>query len=230
MTIRIVVVDDHALFREGLRAILDGRDGIVFAGDHSDAEEAIAAIEAERPDVVLMDLHMPRVDGVAATRRIRAEHPRVRVLVLSMLDDRPSVRAALDAGATGYVTKSSSLEDIIGAIHATARGQLLIGADVAGHARHSDGPDVREAAEFGGLTLRERQLLPMLAEGWPTERMAARLGITEKTVRNYLSALYLKLGVSDRASAALAARAALDGGAMLDARAARDGSGGMPEM
>lgn len=203
MTVRIVVVDDHALFREGLRAILDGRDGIVFAGDHDNADEAIAAVAEERPDVMLMDLHMPGVDGVAATRRMRAEHPDVHVLVLSMLDDRPSVVAALDAGATGYVTKSSSLDDIVHAIQAAARGQLLVGADVADHARGGRDPG---SAAFDGLTLRERQLLPLLAANWPTERMAARLGIAEKTVRNYLSGLYLKLRASDRASAMLAAR------------------------
>lgn len=203
MSVRIVVVDDHALFREGLRAILDGRDGIVFAGGHDDADEAIAAVSEERPDVMLMDLHMPRVDGIAATRRMRTEHPGVQVLVLSMLDDRPSVVAALEAGATGYVTKSSSLDDIVGAIHAAARGQLLVGADVAVHARGTRDPG---SAEFDGLTLRERQLLALLAENWPTERMAARLGISEKTVRNYLSGLYLKLRVTDRTAAVLAAR------------------------
>lgn len=208
MTVRVTIVDDHAIFREGLRAVLDGRDGIVVVGDHGDAAEAIDAVPEETPDVVLMDLHLPRLDGVAATRLLRQRHPDVRILVLSMLDDRPSVQSALDAGAQGYVTKSSSLDEIIDAIGAAAAGRLLVGADVAQHVRR-DPPG--HGTTVDGLTLRERQLLPLLADGWQTERMAARLDLAEKTVRNYLSGLYLKIGATDRTSAALAARRMLDG-------------------
>lgn len=201
MSVRVVIVDDHEIFRDGLRAVLDGRDGVRVVGDHGMAAAAIEAVENERPDVVLLDLHLPELDGVAATRVLRQRFPGVRILVLSMLDDRPSVVAAMEAGADGYVTKAASLAEILTAVHAAARGQLVVGADVAKHVRGG-----RPSAEPDGFTLRERQLLPLLADGWPTERMAARLDIAEKTVRNYLSALYPKLGVADRASAVLAAR------------------------
>lgn len=204
MSVRVVIVDDHEVFRDGLRAVLDGRGGVQITGDHGGADEAIEAVPQELPDVVLMDLHMPGLDGVAATRVLRERFPEVRILVLSMLDDRPSVTAALEAGADGYVTKSASLEEILTAVHAAARGQLVLGADVAQYLRTR-----RPASEPEGFTLRERQLLPLLANGWSTERMAARLDIAEKTVRNYLSALYLKLGATDRTTAALAARALL---------------------
>jgi len=206
MSVRVVIVDDHAIFREGLRAVLDGREGVEVVGDHGDAESALDALAGEEPDLVLMDLHLPGADGVAATRAVKARDARVRVVVLSMLDDRASVRAALEAGADGYVTKSSELAAILTAIRAAASGQLLLGEDVAAHLREPQDP----AAE-GGFTLRERQLLRLLADGASTERMAARLGIAEKTVRNYLSGLYLKLGATDRTTAALAARRLLGG-------------------
>ena len=207
MSIRVVIVDDHAIFREGLRAVLHGREGIEVVADHGDAESALNVVDADRPDVVLMDLHLPGIGGVAATRQLSVSHPEVRVLVLSMLDDGPTVLAALAAGAQGYVTKSSPLAEIVRGVQAVADGQLLVGGDVAAHLlsggnRGPLGPD--------GFTTRERQLLPLLAEGLPAERMSARLGISEKTVRNYLSGLYLKLGAPDRTTAALAARKLLD--------------------
>ena len=207
MSIRVVIVDDHAIFREGLRAVLHGREGINVVADHGDAESALNVVDADRPDVVLMDLHLPGVGGVEATRQLSVSHPQVRVLVLSMLDDGPTVLAALAAGARGYVTKSSPLAEIVRGVQAVADGQLLVGGDVATHLlsganRGPLGPD--------GFTMRERQLLPLLAEGLSTERMSARLGIAEKTVRNYLSGLYLKLGAPDRTTAALAARKLLD--------------------
>jgi DNA-binding NarL/FixJ family response regulator len=207
MTVRIVIVDDHAIFREGLRAVLDGRDDIRVVGDHGDAASALSAVAVERPDLVLMDLHLPGMNGIDAIGVLAREHAGVRILVLSMLDDRPSVLAALAAGADGYVTKSAPLDEILAAIQAAARGQLVMGSDVAPHVRAAGAP----SDDSDGLTLRERQLLALLADGATTERMAARLGIAEKTVRNYLSGLYLKLGVDDRTTAALAARRLLDG-------------------
>ena len=196
MTITVAIVDDHTVFRAGLRAVLDGADGIEVVADYGDAEGVLALDRL--PDVVLMDLDLPGTDGVTATRALTGRG--CRVLVLSMHDDAPNVIAAIAAGAGGYVTKAAELEDVVRGIHAVHRGQLLLGGEVAAHLVSQD----RSAPD--GFTLRERQLLPLLAEGASTERMAARLGVAEKTVRNYLSALYPKLGASGRAPATLAAR------------------------
>ncbi|MET0734637.1 MAG: response regulator transcription factor, partial [Microbacterium sp.] len=186
--------------------------GIVVTDDFGDAIAAIAAIAAEPPDVVLMDLHLPGIGGVEATRRLTSAGTSARVLVLSMHDDGPTVLSALGAGARGYVTKSSPLDEIVRAIHAVNDGQLLVGGDVSAHVlRGATSPSAAQGQAASVFTLRERQLLPLLADGVATERMAARLGIAEKTVRNYLSAVYLKLGAEDRTTAALAARKLLDG-------------------
>lgn len=198
MTVTVAIVDDHAVFRTGLRAVLHGADGIEVVADAGDAE-GLLALE-HLPDVVLMDLDLPGIDGVAATKRVLQRGAGTRVLVLSMHDDAANVRAAILAGAAGYVTKAAELEDIVSAIHAVHRGQLLLGGDVAAHLTSPD------ATARDGFTTRERQLLPMLAEGSSTERMSARLGVSDKTVRNYLTGLYAKLGAADRASGAIAAR------------------------
>jgi len=210
MNVRIVIVDDHSIFRDGLRAVLDGRDGIEVVGDAGDSDTALHVIAASSPDVVLMDLHLPGLGGIATTRYLHDHAPHVRVLALSMLDDEATVLAALDAGARGYVTKSSPLAEVIRAIHAVHHGQLLLSGDVSDHLLHHTTTPPSSAHDPDGLTARERQLLPLLAQGATTERMATRLGISEKTVRNYLSTLYLKLGASDRATGALAARRRLD--------------------
>lgn len=202
MSVTIAIVDDHAVFRTGLRAVLDGADGIEVIADARDAE-GLLALE-HLPDVVLMDLDLPGIDGVTATMRVLERGPGTRILVLSMHDDGVNVRAAIQAGAAGYVTKAADLEDIVAAIHAVHRGQLLLGGDVASHLT------TRDAALPDGFTLRERQLLPLLAQGASTERMSARLGVADKTVRNYLTGLYSKLGAVDRASGAIAARQHLD--------------------
>lgn len=197
MTITVAIVDDHAVFRAGLRAVLHGADDIEIVADYGNADEVIAL--EHLPDVVLMDLDLPGTDGVSATRRLVERGPGTRVLVLSMHDDAPNVIAAIAAGAGGYVTKAADLEDIVRAIHAVYRGQFLLGREVAAHLTSPD------PASTDGFTVRERQLLPLLAQGASTERMSARLGVSEKTVRNYLSGLYPKLGASDRATAAIAA-------------------------
>ncbi|CAN5349496.1 response regulator transcription factor [soil metagenome] len=198
MTITVAIVDDHAVFRAGLRAVLHGADEIEVIADAGEADNILAMDPL--PDVVLMDLDLPGTDGATATRRLTERHPGTRVLVLSMHDDAPNVLAAVAAGASGYVTKSADLADIVRAIHAVHSGQFLMGGDVAAHLVAHD------LAKPDGFTLRERQLLPLLADGVSTERMSSRLGVAEKTVRNYLSNLYPKLGAYDRTSAAIAAR------------------------
>jgi len=200
VSVRVAVVDDHEMFRESLRSVLDGRDGIEIVAGWASAEDMLAGLAAADVDVLLMDLTMPGVGGVAATRQVLAGFEQVRVVVVSMLDDRASVLAALDAGAAGYVTKASSLADIVRTILAVHAGQLSLTGDVGQHLI-----DASRGAPDGRFTARERELLPMLAEAATTTQMATRLGVAEKTVRNYLSTLYLKLGASDRASAVLAA-------------------------
>lgn len=193
------------MFRESLRSALDGRDGIEVVAGWASAEEALAGLTGADVDIVLMDLTLPGIGGVAATRRVRADFAQVRVVVVSMLDDRASVLSAIDAGATGYVTKASSLADVMRTVVAVHAGQFTLTGDVGSHmieASHGT-PD-------GRFTARERELLPMLAEAATTAQMATRLGVSEKTVRNYLSALYPKLGASDRATAVLAALRALE--------------------
>jgi DNA-binding NarL/FixJ family response regulator len=261
MSIRVFIVDDHRVFREGLRAVLADHSGIEVVGEAADGQTAVTGVTTLRPDVVLMDLGLPIVGGpeslggqvsvggrvslgapasmrgtvrpagpsslggllrpagpvslggIEATARIRSLAPECRVLVLSMLDDRSAVQAAVRAGARGYLVKTAGLADIVRGIQATAAGQFLFDEAAGLHVFGMRGDDVDRPAESGpALTGRERQVLRLLAEGSTTGQIAERLGISTKTVRNHLSALYLKLGVTDRTQAAMRARE-LTGGA-----------------
>ncbi|PWJ53040.1 two component transcriptional regulator, LuxR family [Quadrisphaera granulorum] len=202
--VRVAVVDDHTAFREGVEAVLSGRGGVTIVGSYGTAEAALPGLAADPADVVLMDLGLPGIDGIEATRRVLAAFPGTRVLVLSMLDDTASVRDAIDAGASGYLAKTAGLDEILRGIHAVHAGQLLLGSSVA---RHLSGP--RPAPEHGGWTPRELQVLALLADAATTGQIAERLGITQKTVRNVLSSIYPRLGVEDRGQAVLAARRVL---------------------
>lgn len=200
-TIRVAVVDDHTAFREGIEAVLSGRAGVQIVGSYGTAEAALTGLAADPADVVLMDLGLPGINGIEATRRVLAASPDTAVLVLSMLDDIASVRDAIDAGASGYLAKTAGLDEILRGIHAVHAGQLLLGSSVS---RHLSGERAERAPD--GYTGRERQVLALLAEAATTGQIADRLGIAQKTVRNLLSTLYLKLGVEDRGQAVLAAR------------------------
>ncbi len=176
-----------------------------IVADFATAESAIAALKTLEADVVLMDLNLGGLRGIEATRRIRQRDPRIKVLVLSMLDDPATVLTAIEAGANGYLVKSSRFEEILRGIHAVHSGQTLLGSGIGEHMirRTRTGGVPPPMSKF---STREQQLLGLLAHGKTTSQMAARLGITPKTVRNYLSNLYLKLSVADRGQAALAAR------------------------
>jgi DNA-binding NarL/FixJ family response regulator len=204
VSIRVFLVDDHEVFRDGLRAVLEGQPGIAVIGEAGDGRTAIDGVTALRPDVVLMDLGLPGISGREATAAITASAPECRVLVLSMLDDRSSVQGAVHAGARGYLVKTAGLADIVRGIQATAAGQRLFDEAAGIHVLGPDGGSVTEPGP--ALTMRERQVLRLLGESATTGQIAARLGISTKTVRNHLSALYLKLGVTDRTQAALLAR------------------------
>lgn len=210
---RIVVVDDHTVFREALAALLDSLPDCEVVGQAGDGAGAIDVVRRVRPDVVIMDLHMPVCNGVDATRSITAEHPDVAVLVLSMLEDDASIAAALDAGARGYLLKESGRLDLQRALAAVRAGQGILDASIAGRVlagRFADdaaaagpGPDPHA---FPFLTEREREILDLVSRGLTNPAIAERLFVSEKTVRNHVSNVLSKLHVSDRAAAVARAR------------------------
>lgn len=196
MTARVLVVDDHPVFRRGMIALLRA-SGFDVVAEAASGTEAVAAAARERPDVVLMDLGLPDLGGVPATERITAAHPDVRVVVVTSYDDEASVRAALDAGATGYVTKEASPEQIVAAVEAATMGALWLGSGVPR-------PDAVAAAPppaVPGLSPREAAVADLLGRGLSNPVIATRLGLSAKTVANYVSTILLRLGAADRAEA-----------------------------
>lgn len=197
--IRILVADDHPVFRSGMRAILDGEPDAEVVGEAATADEAIALAERLRPDVVVMDLHMPGVGGIAATRQI-VERELARVLVVSMLEDDATVRDAIRAGAAGYLLKGAGGPEMLRALRAVASGEAIFGATVApklvGHIAQG-----RAAEAPFGLTGREPEVLELLARGLTNDAIATRLFLSPKTIRNYVSTIFGKLDVGSRAEA-----------------------------
>lgn len=207
--IRVMVVDDHAVVRDGLRALLATRADIDVVGVAADGVQAIHDVREVQPDVVLMDLGMPRMDGVEATRRISAQQPAPIVIVLTMSDDDTSVLAAVRAGARGYLLKDADGDEVVAAIHAVTGGQAVFGPGVAGTVLgllHN--PPARQDPPFKELSNRERQVLDLVADGLGNQAISRRLGVSTKTVANIVSTLLVKLEVPDRAHAAAKARAA----------------------
>jgi DNA-binding NarL/FixJ family response regulator len=197
--IRVVVVDDHAVVRDGLELLLGRFDGVACVATAGDGEEAVEQVREHRPDVVLMDLSMPGIGGVEATRRLQAELPEVAVLVLTTFGDRQHVIDAVDAGAVGYLLKDSGPEQLEAGIRAAARGESPLDPKVAGalvQARREQRPDL-------DLTAREREVLALVGEGLANKAIARRLGISEKTVKTHLTNVFTALGVTDRVQAAL---------------------------
>jgi len=201
-TIRILLADDHDVVRRGLTALLDGTDGFAVVGAAADGEEAVAMAGEHRPDVVLMDLSMPGVDGIEATRRLMAERPESRVVVLTSFSDRERILDALDAGAVGYLLKDAEPDELLRGIAAAARGESPL-APKAAKAVLTARAESRPAAE---LTAREQEVLALLAEGLANKQIARRLGIAEKTVKAHLTSVFQSIGVTDRTQAALWAR------------------------
>jgi DNA-binding NarL/FixJ family response regulator len=211
MTIRVVIVDDHPVYRAGLAGVLAEEGDVDVVGQAASGAHAIELASTLRPDVVLMDLHMPDVNGVEATRRLGEVAPEVRVLVLTMLDDPESVLAALRAGARGYLVKGAAGEQIVGTVRAVAEGQAVFGADVAGGVLDvlmSTGPGRRAGRPFPVLTDREVEILDLIAAGLPNGAIARRLVLSDKTVRNHVSNIFAKLQVADRSVAIVKAREA----------------------
>jgi NarL family two-component system response regulator LiaR len=199
--IRILVVDDHAVVREGLRTFLALQDGFEVVGEAADGEEAVAAAERLGPDVVLMDLVMPRLDGVAALRELRSRVPSARVVILTSFLDDARLLPALRAGAAGYLLKNVEPQELARAIRAADAGDALIDPTVA--ARLVEALAADDRSDEPDLTPRENDVLRLIARGYANKRIALELGIAEKTVKTHVSHVLAKLGVSDRTQAAL---------------------------
>ena len=210
MPIRVLLADDHPVVRRGLAALLGTLDDFEVVGEAEDGESAVREAQLCRPDVVLMDVRMPGMDGVEATRRIRKAVPDVAVLVLTMYDDDATVFTAMQAGAQGYLLKGAEQDEIADGIKAVARGQAIFGPGIAARLlQHFANPPVAEAVgdePFPGLTAREREVLGLLSQGRRTAEIAETLHLSPKTVSNNLTTIFAKLEVTDRTSAMLRAR------------------------
>jgi len=197
--IRVVIADDHPVVRRGLRALLETLDGIEVVGEAGDGVEAVAEVERLAPHVVLMDLHMPGMAGIEATREIVAGGHSTAVLVLTMFDDDTTVLTAVQAGARGYLLKGADQDEIGRALRAVASGQVIFGPGVAASVLGMVGGAVPNA--FPELSDREREILELLASGQRTAAIASTLYLSPKTVSNALTSIFAKLGVENRAEA-----------------------------
>ena len=208
-TVRVLLADDQRLVRESLGTLLGLLPGIELIGSASDGEEAVALAEEHGPDVVLMDLRMPRVDGIEATRRLREREPNVRVIALTTYADDESVLGALRAGARGYLTKDASSEDIRNAILTVAKGEAALDPSVQHHVvaalaggQPAASPDVAEDSKLpDDLTPREAEVLALIAEGLTNAEIAERLFVSPTTVKSHINHLFTKAGLRDRAQA-----------------------------
>nr|WP_275585868.1 response regulator transcription factor [Geodermatophilus sabuli] len=196
-----MVVDDHALMRSGLTGLIAAAEDLRVVGTAADGAEAVDAVTRLAPHVVLMDLSMPVMDGVAATRRIMESHPDVEVLVLTSFSDQQRVMEALDAGAAGYVLKDTEPADLLAAIRSTARGHSPLDPRVARTVLHA-----RRSPARADLTEREQEVLALVGRGLANKQIARALGIREGTVKAHLTSVFQRIGVRDRTSAALWAR------------------------
>jgi DNA-binding NarL/FixJ family response regulator len=205
--IRVLLVDDHAVVREGLRAFLELQDDVEVVGEAADGVEALEQAERLHPEVILMDLVMPRLDGVAAMRRLRAQMPDARVIVLTSFLDDERLLPAIEAGAAGYLLKNAAPAELVRAIRAAHAGDAVIDPSAAARLVRAFGSPSRPAPATDGdrLTRREQQVLELIAGGESNKRIALELGISEKTVKTHVGHLLAKLGVTDRTQAALRA-------------------------
>jgi DNA-binding NarL/FixJ family response regulator len=204
--IRVLIADDHPLFRDGLRVMLETADGFEVAGEAMTGEDTVAAMTGLQPDVVLMDIAMPGINGIEATRRIVAADPQARVLMLTMLEDDDSVFAALRAGARGYLLKGARQEEALRAIRAVANGEAIFGPVIAQRMARYFAVRRPPTASFPELTEREREILDLIAQGRSNAQIAGDLVVSLKTVRNHVSTIFNKLQVADRAQAMDVAR------------------------
>ena len=204
--VRVVIADDHPIVRSGLRLMLGMEEGIELVGEAADGVAAIHLISSLQPDVVLMDLRMPAMDGLEAIERIRAEWPHIAIIVLTTYDEDDLMLRSLQAGVRGYLLKESTLDTVLQAIESAARGEMMLQPEmmkrILDHAtrRIARPPHTQENSDFN-LTAREREVLAGIASGERSKEVAARLGITRRTVESYLNSVYTKLNVDSRAAA-----------------------------
>jgi DNA-binding NarL/FixJ family response regulator len=201
--VRVLVADDQTLFRAGLVRLLEEDPRVEVVGQAGDGAEAVEMADRLRPDVVLMDLRMPNLDGIEATRRIVAEFPEVRVLLLTVLDADSNVIQALKAGASGYILKDSKPDSIVSSLLAVMAGERVMASAVANRVLEMLTGTTTPKEFYDGLTNREIEILKLLAGGMANKQIAYRLKISEKTVRNHVSNMYEKLGIYDRSQAVL---------------------------
>lgn len=209
-SIRILIADDHPLYRDGLHGLLDSVPDTEVVGEAMDGKEAIALANNLQPDVILMDLKMPGVNGLEAMREILNASPHIRILVVSMLEDDDSVFAAMRAGARGYLPKGANQKEMLAAIRAVANGEAIFGPGIAQRliGFFSTPRSSMQSRIFPELTERESEILALIAQGRTNEEIAEQLVLSLKTVRNHVSNIFSKLQVADRAQAILRAREA----------------------
>ena len=201
--VRIIVVDDQALFRTGLARLLNEDERIEVVGQAEDGLAALDLAAKVQPDVVLMDLKMPNLDGIETTRRLLASNPQTKVLILTSFDADTSIIQALKAGAAGYVLKDSQADGIVSSILAVMSGERVMASAVAQRVLDMLTGTTTPKEFYDGLTTREVEILKLLASGMANKQIAYKLGISEKTVRNHVSNMYEKLQIFDRAQAVL---------------------------
>ncbi len=207
-TVRVLIADDHPVFRFGLRALLSAEPGIEVVGEATTGEEAVEQVERLHPDVTLMDIDMPGISGIEATRRITQANSQAGILVLTMFEDDDSVFAAMRAGARGYLLKGTAADDTIRAILAVGSGEAIFSPSIALRLmQYFSAPPVSAAPQaFPELTEREREVLELIAQGYTNTAIAERLVLSAKTVRNHVSNIFAKLQVAGRAEAIIRAR------------------------
>lgn len=216
MPIQVLIADDHVFYREGVRALLSRSPEIAVIGEASTGEEVIAKAGELKPDVILMDLKMPGMNGIDATRLIHEKYPNTGVLVITMFDDDDSVFAAMRAGALGYLLKDADRDELIRAIAAVHRGEAIFSPAIAQRmiqyfnsaSERQYGAKKGQPDEFAGLTERELEILDLIAQGHNNNYIAGKLNLSIKTVQNYVSSILMKLQVVDRAMAIVRAREA----------------------
>ena len=202
-SIRVLIVDDHAMVRQGIATFIELQDDIELVGEAANGREAIARVEELRPDVVLMDLVMPEMDGVTATREIKARHPGVMVLALTSFVNDAQITPALQAGASGYLLKDLSADELMHAIRAAHQGETPLAPAVAKKLIADIAAPHGESSALDRLTDREREVLALLGRGMSNKEIAAQLSISAKTVKFHVSSILGKLGLADRTQAAL---------------------------
>ncbi|MFB9317672.1 response regulator transcription factor [Cryptosporangium minutisporangium] len=204
--IRVLIADDHPVVRRGIRALLASLPGIEVVGEAANGAEVLREAQLTRPDVVVMDVQMPEMDGIVATRRLVTQLPDVPVLVLTMFEDDDTVFAAMRAGARGYLLKGAEQQDILAAVRSVVAGQMVIGPGVAGRLISYLSTPPARGVVFPELTPREREILGQIAQGRSNGAIAADLRLAPKTIGNHVSAIFAKLRVASRAEAIVRAR------------------------